>query len=262
MKKYLYFNYFRDPNPERRREYQLCVNKNFQLDWIDGYRIFLEDPEHVKDLPQDHRCETMILPRRMEFRDVVDHAHQTLEANSVVIIINLDIHLAGSHWASIDTDFFQKGYAKKAMVCTRFNLAANSSDTSPNLQIELENWHKGDFCDAYVMSTPFDPGFLQEDLSFCVGHAAQCDNLMMYLLSRYNHVYSWGSRYQIVHVDTCRGLDWREKLKDNPKATDDRAKVRQYEHINIPTQQLWQQLLEKGQQPVWTWTWFDFKRTL
>jgi len=262
MKKYLYFNYFREKNPDRFKEYQLCLQKNFALDWVDGYKIFLEDADHAADLPQDPRIEYVVQSRRMEFRDAIDHAHQTLEDNNVVIIINLDVYLNGPHWATIDRDFFQKGHAKKAMVCTRLNLTGNSTEQGPALQIEAENWYKGDFCDAYVMSTPFDPDFLKEDLSFCVGHAAQCDNLMMYLLRRYNHVYSWGARYQIIHVDICRALDWQGKLRANVKTADDRAKARQYEHINIPTQQPWQQLLERGEAPICTWTWFDFKRTL
>lgn len=262
MKKYLYLNYFREADPGRRQEYQHCLEKNFALNWVDGYIIFLEKADHAADLPRDSRIQTVLLPRRMEFRDAIDHAHSTIDHNSVIIIINLDVYLAGPHWETIDKDFFQQGHPNKAMVCTRFNLAVDSTESSTKLEIELQNWYKGDFCDAYVLSTPFSPGFIQEDLSFCVGHAAQCDNLMMYLLRRYNHVYSWGSRYQIIHVDICRSLDWQEKLTANPKTTDHRAKVRQHEHINIPTQQAWQQLLERGEAPVCNWTWFDFKRTV
>lgn len=261
MKKYLYFNYFRDKNPGRHAEYSLCVKQNFEHQWIDGYKIFLEDQDHATDLPQDSRIEIIPLSRRMEFRDVIDHAHKYLEPNSVVIIINLDIYLFGPHWQHIDRDFFSQGHAHKAMVCTRFNLQANTDPGKKIFDIESLNWYKGDFCDAYVLATPFAPGFITEDLEFRVGNAPQCDNLMMFLMQRYYHTYSWGSKYQIVHVDICRGLDYQGKIFATKENADNRARVRQHEHINIPTQQPWQQLLDSGREPTWTWTWFDFSRT-
>lgn len=261
MKKYLYFNYYRDSQAGRRDEYELCMSHNFGHTWIDGYKIFLENKDHAQDLPPDPRIETVVLERRMEFRDVIDHAHQHIEANSVIIIVNLDVYLEGKHWQHIDRDFFSRGHPHKAMVCTRFNLRAGSTADQILFDIEALNWYKGDFCDAYVLQTPLNPDFVREDLAFCVGHAAQCDNLMMSLMRRYYHTYSWGSRYQIVHVDICRALDFQGKLDTNKKPTDDRAKVRQSEHINIPTQQPWQHLLDNDEPPICTWTWFDFSRT-
>jgi hypothetical protein len=237
------------------------MKKNFAHTWIDGYKIFLEHADHAEDLPSDPRIETMLLNRRMEFRDVIDHANQHIEANSVIIIINLDTYLQGLYWPNIDRDFFARGHPHKAMVCTRFNLRADGTEDQPLFGIEAMNWLKGDFCDAYVLQTPFNPDFVHEDLAFCVGHAAQCDNLMMSLMRRHYHTYSWGSRYQIVHVDICRALDYKGKLDTHKETADDRAKVRKSEHINIPTQQPWQQLLDSGEAPMCTWAWFDFSRT-
>jgi len=261
VKKYLYFNYFREKDPARGAEYRLCLEKNLAHVWIDGYKVFLENPDHAADLPPDPRIETLLLDRRMEFQDVIDHADQHIEPDSVIMIINLDIYLEGEHWQHIDRDFFSRGHAHKAMVCTRFNLRADSAPDQTRVDIELLNWYKGDFCDAYVLKTPLDPAFVREDFRFCVGHAAQCDNLMMWLMRKYYHTYSWGSKYRIVHVDICRGAVGDEKLSINKKTADDRAKVRQTEHINIPTQQPWQQLLDSGEAPICTWTWFDFSRT-
>lgn len=261
VKKYLYFNYFRDPDPERRAEYLYCVRANLAHKFLDGYFIFLDNKDHGADIPPDDRMQFITLGRRMDFQDVIDHARQNLDDDSVVIIINLDVYLANaSAWTAIDRDFFKVGYPRKAMVCTRHNLKAIPSADKIDLELEISNWRDGNFCDAWVLRTPLDPEFANEDFGFCVGNAPQCDNLMMGLMSKYYHTYSWGARYMIMHYDVCRQARYAQKISMNPKTMDMRASVRRDEHRNIPTQQSWQTLLESAQAPMVTYSWFDYSR--
>jgi hypothetical protein len=251
---YLYFNYYRDQDSDRRKELLGCVNTNLKHNFIAGYKIFLENNDHSQDLPKDDRIEYILLDKRMQFSDAINHAYHSLPSNSVVIIINLDIYLANSNaWANIDDEFFLRGHPHKAMVCTRVNLT-NDPSKSPELGKEARNWHLGNYCDAYVFQTPFLQEFLNEDFDFCPG-TPQCDNTMMYLMTQHYHTYSWGSKYQIVHVDLCRQQRGEEK-----KYPAGPAAQRRREHRDIPTQQCWQQLLDSKREPIWTWTWFDIKR--
>ena len=73
MKKYIYVNYFRDANEDRRKEYLHCVNLNLQRDFVDHMVVFLENDEHRSDLPDSEKIQYVNLPRRMEFQDVFDH---------------------------------------------------------------------------------------------------------------------------------------------------------------------------------------------
>lgn len=261
MKKYLYFNYFRDSDPARKEEYLYCVRSNLDRECLDGYFIFLDDPGHASDIPHDDRIEFVTLGRRMEFQDVIDHAQQNLDDDSVIIIINLDVHLTNeTAWANIDRDFFSVGHADKAMVCTRHNLKSIPSGDRIDIELEISNWRDGNFCDAWVLRTPFKPGFLQEDFEFCVGNAPQCDNLMMGLMSKHYHTYSWGAKYVIMHYDVCRNVRYDQKILEHNDTTDSRASVRRGEHRNIPTQQPWQTLLESGQAPMTTYSWFEYNR--
>ena len=261
MKKYLYFNYYRDTNPARRDEYLYCVRANLSHDFIDGYMVFLDDQSHAADIPQDPRVQFVTLGRRMEFQDAIDHARNNLDDGSVIIIINLDIFLAnGAAWNKIDQDFFHKGHPNKAMVCTRHNFKGQPSADKVKVEIEKMNWVYGNYCDAWVLSTPFEPRFAQENFHFCVGHAPQCDNLMMGIMSRHLHTYSWGAKYHIMHLDICRSLDFDQKKAAHKDTMDTRARDRYPEHRNIPTQQPWQRLLESGQAPMTTYTWFDYTR--
>ena len=250
MKRHIYINYYRDSDPARHAEYMECINNNLALPWLDTMWVFLDSSEHARDLPHNHKIHTIDLGRRMEFRDVMDHAAKNLDPDNIVIILNLDIEIRDSEaWHRIDRDFFLQGHAHKTMVCKRHNIREDGS-----LWIEEYSWRKGEYCDAYVLRTPLDPGFLAEDLAFCVGGAPQCDNLMMYLMSRYYHVYSWGSRYQIIHRDLARKPGDVSGMIVN-KATDYRASVRRDQHIDICAYQDWEDILAHGLTPQYLPTW-------
>jgi hypothetical protein len=250
MTRNIYINYFRDSDPARRDEYLQCIRANLALPWLDHMWVFLDHEDHARDLPTDPRIHEICLGRRMEFRDALDHAHHNLGPGSIVIILNLDIEiLDGPHWATIDRDFFDQGHPAKTLVLKRHNLREDGS-----LWIEEYSWRKGEYCDAYVLRTPLDPALLREDLGFCVGGAPQCDNLMMYLMSRYYHVYSWGSQYRIVHRDLARKPRDASQMIVN-SATDYRASVRRDQHIDIPAYQDWPRLLATEQQPQYLPTW-------
>lgn len=260
MKKYIYINYFRDANEERRKEYLHCVNSNLKKDFIDHMIVFLENDEHQSDLPESNKIQYVSLPRRMEFQDVFDHVNANLEPDSIVIILNLDIFLENSDpWRNIGQEFFSVGHHDKAMVLTRHNV--ESADTN-NIVVEADSWHSGCFCDAWVLKTPLHPDFAQQDFKFCVGNAPQCDNLMMGLMSRYYHTYSWGSKYRIYHYDVCRGTkDMQDKVDKHPEKVDHRPKERKQQHRNIPTMQPWDYYLENKIRPYFYFTWFDYLKT-
>lgn len=250
MKKYIFINYFSDKNEERKKEYLYCVQKNIEPDFINKVFIFVEDPNSKKDIPDNDKIVFVDIPKRMEFADAIHYAAKNLEDDSIIIILNLDIFIENSKaWENIDKEFFEIGYPNKALVCKRHNL-----DENMNTWIEDYSWNKGEFCDAWIMKTPMNPEFLKEDFNFCVGNAPQCDNTMMYLMSKYNHVFSWGSKYKIYHYDVCRSNRNANNMIYNSN-TDYRPSKRRNEHIDIPANQDWDELLKKQQKPKYLPTW-------
>jgi hypothetical protein len=257
MKKYTFINYYSDKNEERKKEYLYCVEKNIEPNFIDKVFIFVETPEAKKDIPHNDKIVFVDIPKRMEFKDVIEYAAKNLEDDSIVIILNLDIFIENSkEWANIDKEFFEVGHDKKALVCKRHNLNEDMSTW-----IEDYSWGKGEFCDAWVMKTPFDLNFLKEDFNFCVGNAPQCDNTMMYLMSKYNHVFSWGSKYKVFHYDVCRGKKNANNMIFSEK-TDFRPSQRRNEHIDIPANQDWEYLLKSKIQPKYLPTWRMYLLTI
>jgi hypothetical protein len=250
MKKYIFLNYFSDKDPARREEYVYCVKQNLACNFIDKVFIFVQNEECKQDLPLSDKIEYLHIANRMEFKDIITYAHENLEPDSIVIILNLDVFIENSsEWANIDRDFFQVGYRNKTLVCKRHNL-----DENMNTWIEDYSWNKGEFCDAWILKTPIDNRLIQEDLQFCVGGAPQCDNLMMYLMSKYNHVFSWGSKYKIYHYDVCRKQNQKPVMIVN-ELTDMRPSKRRSEHIDIPANQDWELLLKTHTQPKYLPTW-------
>ena len=255
MKKYIYVNYYRDRDAARQAENLQCVSSNLELPWLDGMIIFVDNAEHASDIPGDDKINFVNITRRMEFRDAIHHANDNLPPNSIFIILNLDIMIENNDaWPDIDRNFFETGYAHKSMVCKRHNLSADGT-----LWIEEQSWQKGEFADAYVLTTPVASGLLQEDLGFCVGGAPQCDNTMMYLMHKYYHVFSWGERYRIIHIDLARKNKTTGMILND--ATDYRPSRRRNQHIDIPAYQDWNRLLAEQRQPIYLPTWRSHNAT-
>jgi hypothetical protein len=248
MKKYIFINYFSDKDPTRREEYIYCVKQNLACDFIDKVFIFVENESCKQDLPQSEKISFLHIPARMEFNDVIKYTHENLEDGSIIIILNLDIFIENSsEWANIDRDFFQIGHDKKAMALCRHNLTSLST-----CEIESDSWITGHFCDGWVFQTPLEIKFVEEDLKFCLG-TFNCDNLMMYLMSKYYHTFSWGSKYKIYHLDISRKLSVQDKNKLSTKSSV--AAQRKDEHYNIPAFQNWSFLLKNQIAPEYRKTW-------
>lgn len=244
MKTYLFTNYYQDKNKERRDELLMCVNTNAHVSFIDHSVMFLENESHKSDIKCKDKTKFVVQDRRMEFYDVFNYVQEHVPDGSLVIISNLDIFLENSSaWRNIKEEFFDVGYPEKAIVCCRHNL-----DENLKVWIEHESWERGEFCDAWVFKTPLNPEFLKEDTRFCVGAAPQCDNVMMYLMSKYYHVYSWGSKYKIFHYDVVRKLETKTELIFNDK-TDYRPSMRKREQLMISAFQNYDQLLKEGKRP-------------
>lgn len=238
----LYINYFRDENPLRRREYLTCLEHNLSQPWLDHVVIMLERASDLVDLPDHPRASVRDLGRRMTFRDAMDHAERW-PAGTTMIVANLDIEfLTPEAWTALDRDFWQPPGPPRAMVCTRRDLTREGEWIRPE-----PDSTRGNFCDVWVFRLPVLAAFLAEDLDFCVGGAPQCDNVMMHLMSRHYHTYSWGDRYQVGHRDLAR-KDRGAGMIFTP-ATDWRASRRRGEHANIPTDQPWAELLAQGLPP-------------
>jgi len=241
----IYCNYFSDPKIKRREEYLYCLDKNQSLDFVKKVYVFLESESDQDDILNTDKLEFIVLGRRMDFKDVFDHAQQHIEPGTILAILNLDIFIEDNDaWRNIDRDFFQIGYPKKSMVLKRTDLL----DFDGTTYIEKSSWEVGRFCDGWVFKSPIESEFLNENFNFCVGGAPYCDNLMMYLMTKHYHTYSWGAKYRTFHVDICR-KPGRPGLMVRNEKTDYRAQERKKEHARIPAYQDWDFLLENQQQP-------------
>jgi hypothetical protein len=243
--KILYFNYYRDSDPKRRKELDYCVNQNLNLKYIDRYVIFIDDESLKQYLPPDDRIEFVMVENRMDFSHCVNYAK---DIDAINIIINLDIYLEDSDvWLELD-NFFDGNHA---LVLTRHNLTSKTK-----YYREEPHWTNGNFCDAYLFKTPTNNNFINEDFNFTVG-TPQCDNLMMYLMTKYWHTYSWGSKYKIYHYDVYRKPKSTQVIITDK--TDFRASLRKSEHINIPAHQDWSRLFDSGEQPHIRPTWLKHR---
>lgn len=235
----LYINYFSDENEARKQEYLYCLSRNQSLDFIEKIYVFLENSSDKNDITETQKIEFVDLGRRLEFKDVFDHVSLHHGHGQVFCILNLDIFLDDSEdWRLVDERFFLRGHSKKSMVLKRIDIL----DYSGKLAIASRSWLSGKFCDGWLFKTPLDQGFLLEDFQFCVGNAPYCDNLMMFLMSKHYHTFSWGKKYQSFHFDICRKVGQASAMILNSK-TDVRPQARVGQHAMISAEQDWDYLL-------------------
>jgi hypothetical protein len=222
VNKYIYLNYYSDKNIIRKKEIIFCINKNLNLNFVKKIFIFVEKNEEILDLnflPNFKKITFIITnKKRVLTSELFEHANQNLKKNCVAIFISSDIFLHDSlDWKDIDKSFFRRGYPYKVLLSIRKNLF------SKLLSIRQLKWEKlsaaqGEFCDCVAMKTPFKKSFMRENLKFIWGIPCG-DSLLMGLLNKHYHVFSWGKKYQSFHYDVVN------KKKENPFLT--------FNHIEI-----------------------------
>jgi len=259
MNKYIIINYYSDKNPERKKELIYCVQQNLNLTFINKVVIFLNNACDQRDLNKLKNYDKILfvkIDKRLDFKTVIDFSHKQLQ-KSIIIILNLDIFLANNlAWKNID-NFFNIGVKNKAIVCSRTNLFKNRLASHITKQEKISNL-KGDFCDAWVIKTPFEKNFLKSNFCFSVGNAPGCDGLMMGILTKFYHVYNYGKKYKIYHYDVCRKIIKNLKLNNFAKnsfiinsSIDLRPLLRINQWVRIPQNQNWKFLLINKKKPIY-----------
>jgi hypothetical protein len=244
----LYINYFHDNNPERKDEYIYCLSKNQSLEFVEKIYVFLERDSDRNDIQNLEKIEFINLDRRLEFKDIFNHCSLYHNQGEIICVLNLDIFIEDSvAWKNVDENFFKVGYPKKSMVLKRLDLTNINGESG----IAKKSWKSGKFCDGWLFKTPLDLDFLAENFEFCVGGAPYCDNLMMYLMSKHYHTYSWGEKYKTYHLDICRKKNNPGYMIKNNK-TDTRPEQRKREHACIPAFQNWEEMLKNQISPIVT----------
>lgn len=257
MKKYLITNYYSDQNPERKKELLFCLQKNLDLNFIDNIIIFLEKKNDKQDLLNLNNNDKIIYfdlnNSNFTLKKVFIYVEKELPDECIIIITNLDIFLEDNkYWRNINENFFNIGYPHKALVCTRENLY---SEKLSEWQVETErkSIKEGDFSDAWVLKKPFNKNFIKENFNFTMLGSPGPDPLLMGLMSKHYHTFSWGSKYKIFHYDVCRKV---QKNKSSHyyhvhinNRTDVRPLMRADEAVKIPLIQDWEKLLKNKIRP-------------
>jgi hypothetical protein len=254
--KYIIINYYSDYNSERKKELLYCVQKNLNLSFVNKIIVFFDKLEDIDDLQNLKNYNKLVFvdsKKNLSFKNIIDYCQKKLPKNSILIIINLDIFLENNkYWKFIDRDFFKKGYSKKTLVCHRQNLHQKKM-SKLNIENDKLSIKEGDFADAWVMSTPIDPDFINENLNFTLFGSPGADPLVMGIMAKYYHVFHWGKKYKIYHYDIARkSSDLIPKhfhlIRINPR-TDPSALMRINEAVKIPISQNWKFLLKKKIRP-------------
>ena len=256
MNKFIFLNYYSDSNPNRKKELIFCINKNLKLSFIKKIFVFVEKEEEIKDLIFLKNFKKLFFivtkKKRIFSSDIFQYAKKYLKKNSICIKISCDIFLKDSlSWRNIGRDFFKKGYKNKILIGIRKNLFENRL-ASRQIRWEQYSEPRGEYFDVLVFKNPIKKKLLNENLKFVWGITGG-DSLLMGLINKHYHLYSWGKKYVTYHYDVVR------KKEENPKITFNHVPIHKNFIINallrideaarIPTNQNWEILLKKKIKP-------------
>jgi hypothetical protein len=258
MNKYIICNYYRAKNSLRQSENIFCLQKNLNLSFIKKIFVFC-DFKVKKDLIKLKNNKKIVYintgERNPYLKEVLNFCGKKIPSDSIIIILNLDIYLQNSsYWKYIDKNFFNVGVQKKTLVCIRENI--NEKKYSRQ-RMYLENLSKklGDFSDCWVFKNPIDKNFLNENVNFPLWGTRGSDSLLMGLMCKHFHTYSWGTRYKISHLHTINENDdsecimdyWKKEILKKPLNI--KCLIRMHEAARIPTSQNFEQLLQNKIKP-------------
>lgn len=259
MKKYIFCNYFRSKDLIRNSENIFCIQKNLNLSFINKIFVFC-DFRIKKDLIKLKNNKKIIYintyNKILNLRELFDSIKNNhIDKEAIIIILNLDIYLENSaYWKYIDKNFFSIGEKKKTLVCIRSNINEKNY-TKNRLKLEKLSRNIGDFSDCWVFKTPIDKNFLNENLNFPLWGSRAADVLLMGLMCKHFHTYSWGSRYKINHLHTIESVDNHKNIKDYwrheilKKQLNISCLIRIHEAARIPPSQDFKYLLKSGIRP-------------
>ena len=256
MNKFIFLNYYSDLNLKRKKELIFCINKNLKLNFIKKIFVFLEKEEEIKDLiflkKFKKLCFIITKKKRILSSDIFEYAKKNLKKNSICIKISCDIFLRDSlSWKNIGSNFFKKGHKDKILIGIRKNLFENRL-SSRQIKWEQHSEPRGEYFDVLVFKNPIKKKLINENLKFVWGSPGG-DSLLMGLMNKHYHIYSWGKKYVTYHYDVIR------KKEENPIITFNHAPIHKNFIINtllrideaarIPTNQRWEILLKKKIKP-------------
>jgi hypothetical protein len=260
MKKYIITNYYRSNNTKRFSENILCLQKNLDLNFVSKVLVYcdLKDKKDLLKLRNRDKIIYINTQGKLPYvSEIINFCKKNISDDSIIIILNLDVYLANSkNWRLIDRNFFNIGVENKALVCTRKNI--NEKYYSKyRLQLEKLSAKLGDFADCIVFKTPIDDRFCGENLNFPTWASRGSDTLLMGLMCKHFHTYSWGSKYKIYHLhsDTNASHSSFKNLKDYyykeilSKNLNIKSLMRMHEAARIPPSQNYKFFLEKKKKP-------------
>lgn len=210
---HLFQEIFKDPNPDRMKEYIYCINKNIENSSIEKiylvYNIdeFNDNISFFTDLIKyefKDNSKIVLVPSlksRLTFGDLSKYITLLVPENSIIAVSNLDIFIPDiPAWKNIEEEFFSKVNNEGCLALSRIEYINDVWQYK-----EEKGWERGEFADCWVFKTPLK--FTQKDFSFdvAVGNAPGCDNFMFgFLTTKYKQVFNWAEKYIVYHFDLVR----------------------------------------------------------
>lgn len=169
----LIFQDYAAPSPERRAELDACLVENLSHPTVQA-AIDLAENDYVNPVTYMHpKLKRRPQASRNTFADAVQAANDMLPPDSLVVLMNLDVHLAGD-WSAV-TSYVPPG--SKAALCLARHETLEDGTLKPNAQ--LLGLAHANAQDAWAWRTPLHV----QDADFTLGSIG-CDNAFAARLAR------------------------------------------------------------------------------
>lgn len=171
----LFCQYYVPKNAARRREVDLCFQKNIENPLINKIVMFFEKREDMALIPDKKHIEKKYLPERMSYGFWLRETDK-LSAGTLSILVNADIYLDDS-LANVSSTLDAMRAAKCFMALTRYNPEEGRLRLNENPHWTQDTW-------ALVKDHEPMPIALYQEANFELGQPG-CDNKIAYVMHSY-----------------------------------------------------------------------------
>jgi hypothetical protein len=174
---------FPTPCPDRRAEFDACLRANLAHEAVTSV-IDLAEGGYENPATQGHpKLHRAPQATRMTFADAVAAGNALVPADSVVVLLNLDVHLVGSGWAQ-HVGHFLPPRSSVALCLGRHESVDYCQQSGVSGRVLLVSEQLAGLChahsqDAWAWRTPLHV----DDAAFCLGTIG-CDNAFAERLAR------------------------------------------------------------------------------
>jgi len=196
----LILQYYKDNDPHRQNELDICLAKNLQNPFITHVHLLTESKYTLCHFPNSEKIIQTVINKRLTYQDAFEYAN-SISIETIWIVANADIFFDGT------LSYLEASILEKQV----YALTRHEIDNTGSIRLLAPKYSHGSQ-DAWIFKTPVPIDRMSASVQLGVPF---CDHRIAYEFINIGFVVSNPSKLiKCMHLDIARGLSISEKTKE------------------------------------------------